>query len=199
MVLLFAACEDDDFVLEEDWEPTYESLSELQPILVSKKQFESTVRDNFYTSRLYHCSDSLGKMYFWPARGKCTCDIIEGEYNYWLCGHNPSLCKILSDNTCYHYTFREPLLEPKRRISYWYYDGKDGKLGRADLSLEWAKQYRYYTLMKLTKDYIVLRRELSSPDGTRASAATYALHIYKVTPKSVADRYWHTEVYDEDQ
>ena len=153
---ILAACETETGTNERKWnpdapwEPSIESLTRSEPLLISKQEFLDKTANTYYLdNRYYICSDSLGKVIFWsddgePSKLEYRTDSFEIEDKVFHSGQR-TLYKFKNDFSGSVYRPRIPgheladtgyyLVNEKGRFlfkerfahkEYWCYDETDG-------------------------------------------------------------------------
>ena len=196
------------FKLVEDWEPSYQALTNKERIPITRQYFEELTNDTYFQERkVYECQDSLGQVYFWFDNRdnvfRPTTDMALGvlrRYSTHLFKIRKGYCIIYNKKRNEYNSWRYDAIESRiweEPTKYqWSYDEEDGTLFVP--YIPYLNNGNKSTLMNLTKDYMIVRYDYHH--DFRNWGATYSLKVLRSIrdEEDILSEYYRTDMDDED-
>jgi len=193
------------FKLVEDWEPSYQALTNKERIPISSQYFDELTNDTYFQEyKLYDCQDSIGQVYFWFRQYfRPTTDMAIGYTDLGQStlfkirnGYCIVYNKKLSEFDAWKYDAVEYRIWLEPTKFQWSYDEEDGTLFVPFLS--YNNNNPKSTLMNLTKDYMIVRYD--DRNYYWHWGATYSLRVLRSIrdEEDILSEYYRTDMDDED-
>lgn len=166
--------EEDTFVPDVNWKPSYETLDALEPMVVSAKTFTRLVAGKTWVEAIYACSDSLESLIIWDCYYNVpNNDLLTGMYYHEWSGWLWPM---------YQFDVEDNIMLANQDIREWnyYYNEVNGTLALAIYPIEKSKDVVGSRILMMITDKYIVWRENSASRFLPWSNATYTLYVWTV-------------------